>query len=318
MKYVPAFTNELSRDRFERLCEKLGRDEHREDRYAVYGHLCAWYAKWGGDPEYDHGLLFDINEKRMGIWADWDEPLLFGRALVHAGYVKPLEIVFPAQLLRGRSGFVAMHGDGGIMLDMTYNGWHRDQPNANELVLFLTSRARRAHLSRQMGLSGDGLPPGWLDPPPSGEVPGKFRGIAGEVPGDDRPLAPAPRRLGDVRKNRTETTSNDEKQATGTPKSDELRDLIVTHRYDNPLLCLKAIDGADENQPLWIEAVQRDVGFVSTLLANMVETDDAWRKICNPAGVVMSKVLPHVQRLRRTQPRTGRSDERGRGKGAAA
>ena len=81
--------------------------------------------------------------------------------------------------------------------------------------------------------------------------------------------------------------------------------MLSNQKYDNPLACLIALDDSDAARSLWVEAVDRDVGHVSTVLANMVETADAWRKIANPAAVAMKAILPHVQMLRR---RTGRSD----------
>ena len=139
-------TNEGDSPRFERLVELLlggGDDIDLEECFRVRGHLQAWYEKWSGHGETDSGLLWGVTESRMGRWAQWPQPLKFGRALVAAGYVVSVERLYPSELLKGRDGFVVVGFEGGVALDTSWPAIHRSRADALDLVLFLTDPRRR-------------------------------------------------------------------------------------------------------------------------------------------------------------------------------
>lgn len=349
MNWVMLATGEMASSRFDRLVEALGA-ETRDDRYRMFGHLAAWSGRWAQDQEYDSGLFFDSDEKRMGMWADWSDPRAFGRALVKAGYVDPMAKVYPAELLNGRTGLVARSPSGGVMLDVSWQSVHRRRGHvAHELFLFLTDRRMRVTWAREYGVpKGRPIPAGWLEDAASGiaspagstEAPGAIvapgfdaRGSsplrqdgrgpgshAGSVGGSGNGSAggeapPARADVGfDVKKGEafkaTATSGSMRPQgfqpnggagsrATGRRKDDAMRDIIRRERYDNPLMALTATDDSPSAVKLWREAVDQNPNAVRELLANMVETDEAWVKIGCPAAILTSKLLPMVRAGRR-------------------
>ncbi len=213
MKCFLIATSEMRSARFDRLCDHLEADTPA-DRAMAFGRLMIWYARWGADAEYDHGLLFDCTEKRMGIWAEHPEPLRFGRALALARYIVPMDSVYPPALVAGRTGFVALAADGGAMLDQSWSAWHRKAPGKERLAFFLTDfeQRQRAFLSlaldpsaaaRAMGMDADALQ-GWIGrppaqatgDPPAGEPmppPGRPQGAAGADSGRPMGGLPPPR-----------------------------------------------------------------------------------------------------------------------------
>lgn len=298
MKFLLVSPSEYTSDRFWRLCEYLKMDEKRDDRLKVWAHLNVWFGKWASDPEYDHGLFWNVSEKRLGAWADWEEnPTVFGRALRHAGYVSPAENVYPAELCNGRPGFVAMGPYGGAMLDESWIGWHRGCALKAVLPVYITDRAKRATaVSSIPGAAAEAAkaPPGWVDPPPAvrgDNVPGTHSERGAPA------LPPAPPRRQDVdEKTKQRQTSNGR---TGNPKTPEMLAFIREHKYDNPLECCRMTDGTNDACKLWVEAVELDQQFVSNLLANMTETDNVWSRVGWPSSILTKQLLGHVQKLRR-------------------
>ena len=192
-------TNEMTSSRFERLCDHLDVNEP-EERYGVLGHVVQWYMRWCGDEEFDHGLFWDISLKRLGAWANWKDPQVFGNGLLKAGYVSDLTAVYPAELLRGHPGFVARALTGGVALDTSYATVHgRQMARALDLAFFLTDPQRRAQCVAALGCLDL---PAWV---PAGWVPGHHQvapavvavgaeavpGVVGSTPGAAVVGAPA-------------------------------------------------------------------------------------------------------------------------------
>jgi len=151
MKGLVLSTVEGQSRRFDLLCEALEVDTV-EDTYTVRGHLMCWFEKWSADPATDSGLLWDVSERQMGLWAHWSRPLVFGRALAKAGYVSPIESIYPAELVKGRPGFVVAGYESGVALDTSWNGVHYRRTNAQELVLYLTNPKQRARQMETLGV----------------------------------------------------------------------------------------------------------------------------------------------------------------------
>jgi len=294
-------TAEASSRRLEDLREQLGMDSSPEDRIVVLGHLLTWYAKWAGDPETDSGLFWNVTEKRLGVWAQWtrSNPLMFGRALVKAGYVQPVNDVFPEQLLRKRDGYVVPGA-----LDRSWS-IHRLRANKLDLVLFLLDPVRRARQAAFLGLKPTDAPTGWLDfSRLSGDVPGPGEGAypsSGGPPEDlqsnsvgasESPPRGSPHVDVNVEKKKRMFPRKyvGNKTTTGAPKTRDMLEYIQENKYENPLECLRTIDGTDGAVPIWIKGVEHCLSDVQTMLANMTETDEAWAKIGNPAAVAMSRI----------------------------
>jgi hypothetical protein len=150
----------------------MGMDTTVRKMNVVWSHLMIWYLKWAADPYTDTGIFWDVTALRMGMWAEYPKPLIFGRALAD-GYCQPVGTVYPDELTRGRQGYVVPGS-----LDATWDGVHKHRPNASELVLFLTDPARRARQAKRYNVTTP-CPEGWLDPPPrepeSPRAPFRFR-----------------------------------------------------------------------------------------------------------------------------------------------
>ena len=158
MKSVLINTAEFESRRFEDLCERLDMDNTVDQRIAMLGHLTRWQLRWSSDESLDSGLLWDVTEKRMGMWAEWSKtnPLQFGRALVQAGYCAPVNDVFPEQLCGGRNGFVVVGA-----LDRSWH-IHKQRADRNRLVLYLIDPVRRARQCANLGVSPADAPQGWI------------------------------------------------------------------------------------------------------------------------------------------------------------
>jgi hypothetical protein len=165
VKSILLSTAEFSSVRFERLCERL-KASTEKDCYLVGGHLAKWFFKWGADPELDAGLFWNTTETALGRWSSWEAPLAFGRALVEAGYCRPLSSVYPALLLGDRSGFCHPGA-----LDASWDGVHKHRANAAELVLYLTDQTRRARQAKGFRITSTAIPAGWLEEAPARSVP---------------------------------------------------------------------------------------------------------------------------------------------------
>jgi len=304
-------TNEWGNRRFEDLCERLEEDGE-PSKYLVMGHLIRWCLKWASDQETDAGLLWEITEKRLGVWAEWPKPLLFGRALVAAGYVQTVESVFPPELCRGRTGFMVP-----MTLDRAWN-MLRHRCNARELVLFLTDPIKRSIRAAELGLTPDQAPAGWLlSADEARPLAAKQQAGATSAPagGQRWPnVGPtleqrnpagqpsAPNVDVNVKEDTNVSTSNvgqNENGGTGSQKTGDLLAFLRQNKTDNPLACLRRIDGTDRAGSIWVKAVETDPDAVITKLANMVETDTAWCKICSPAAVMMACCMKIIKPTRR-------------------
>jgi len=331
--------NELRSNRFERFCERLEMDDSPEKVIRLFGYLCAWYTKWASDPEFDHGILWNVGKKRCGGWSGWPEPDKFGNALEAVGYIKPIISLYKDKDLPEdeRQGYIVLNGDGGVALDVSWSGWHRKQPTNIKLSKYLTDPSLSIYWNNKpnegantgtsagagqnegsgtsAGGNFSGSPPGYV----SGTSPELVRNKSGVSPAALRaPSAP------NVNVNVNEETNvstfnvNEETNSRGAvpvnnlgragfirtslPKTTAQRDFIRQHKHDNPTECLMQLDPTKRD--LWIEAVERDCGFVCRLLGSLVETDETWAKLLVPVAPLMKKLLPHVLRLRKDQRRT--------------
>jgi hypothetical protein len=302
-------TGERMSDRFQNLCEYLEEDtlESREQLQAhadaCYLHLMIWYTRWGGDEEMDTGIFWDVSEKRMGLWAEYHNPLKFGRALVRAGYCKPVNDVFPEFICGERDGFVIPG-----QLDSTWESVHRHRrAQLEHMVPYLLDRQRRADWASRAGIDITLYPDGWFDPPGPDpcQTPGTTR-VKPELSASDQPAAAAPCPPSDsptyLRKQKRELTQrNVEKKTlhgrTGKPKTLTMYETVRENRYENPLLALRTIDDTATAMKTWRLTVDRDVSFVQTLLAEMTETHETWAKLENPAAVCMSRCRRRLREL---------------------
>ena len=200
------------------------------------------------------------------MWSEYPNPLVFGRALAET-YCQKIETFYPAELTNGRTGYV-MPG----ALDISWDGIHKKRGTAADLVLFLVDPSRRAGQAANYRITAN-IPPGWLAAPPTAV---RRRPEAGASP-------PTPHVIRKEKiENQRNVKGNGTKQRTGNVKTDEMRSVIVEHKYSNPLLCLTTIDETPNAMEFWLWAVEHRISDLSTLLANMTDTDDAWRKIGNP------------------------------------
>jgi hypothetical protein len=315
MKYVAIPAGERRSNRFEKLCELMEADDEPAARAAVMGHLAFWYLRWSQDEEFDHGLFFDISEKRMGIWAEHPQPQRFGNALVKARYVAPIREFYKGT--HDDNGFVVLRGDGGVALDTSWDGWHRKSPISARLALFLTD-ARRALFWAAKEKEGGADPPGNGEGD-SGKFPENFRKDSGESPEFLRPPSGIDvktskdvknvKDVKDVNEGTNVPTSDVKPPAgrgpvnnsgrTGNAKTLRVRDFIREHKYEDTIACLCMLDDSDGARKLWVEACERDLSYVHQCLAELTETDAAWAKLMNPCGALVKKLLPHTQALRR-------------------
>lgn len=360
MKYVAIPVGELRSNRFETFLELMGADEEAQARMVVWGHLMTWYCRWSSDNQFDHGVFWGITEKRMGLWSEYPDALKFGRNLVRAGYVAPIKELYED---RSEDGFVVLNGDGGVALDVSWDGWHRKSPINGKLAHYLSDARRRdywvANLngstatvtsdggsmessessgSRDMDPSGqptygagggNGRNHGPFDS--AGNFPETFRKDSGRMPEAFRPpSSKTSKDVKDVKEGMNIPTSNvndvpadrgDGGETRGPPgdsgrngshlrtgktKTIAQRDFIRDHKYDDTMGCLCILDDSTKAKSMWLEVCERDIGFAHTVLAELVETDEAWAKLANPCAVVVKRVLPHIQRLRRTRTKVRR------------
>lgn len=335
MKYVALPVNEKRSIRFERLCERLDADTPQKIMTA-WGHICTWYTRWAFDPEMDHGVLWGVNLKRMGIWSEWPDPQKFGNALEICGYVSKLTALFSDLPADERDGYIVLNGEGGVQLDWTWSGVHRDKPLKDKLVKYLTDPRLVLYYSNKEESNGSGASAGAFGrnggdgeagtsaahlgdgPPLSGKSPGCSREESGNGPGALRaPSAPNVnvKEVTNVTRyvnNVTEQTApdaprpvnnsgNGTRKRTSYPKTTSQRDFIRSNRYDDPIACLDQLDPTCHE--LWVEAVERDYQFVVSGLSDMVETDETWAMLGNPIAPFMKKLLPRIKTLRVQQRR---------------
>jgi len=301
-------------------------DQESIDR--VFAHLMIWFLRWAGDEQSDTGIFFDMNESRLGMWAEWPKPLSFGRALVSAGYVQTLKSFYPETVLKGRDGFFVPGA-----LDLSWDGIHRRRADRGELVLYLQDPERRAKQAQLLVTHGirirADVVPEWLSLPsldtirsapvddhndhhPPGGGPPRHddghdaRHTARQPAGQPAPIPPLPPRVQNV--NELINQRNVGRNGTTSRKTREMCEFIRENKYDNPLSCLQTIDGTDVANIWWRRAIDQDVQFVMTILSEMTETDETWAKIGNPGALAMSRIKG---RFRRTKTRA--APERGDG-----
>lgn len=303
MKLTFIETREMHSPRWGRLCEALGLGSPGE-RWQAFGHLVGWYMHWGSEPELEAGVWWDVSMTTLGSWAEvGGDAGKWGRALHVAGYVRTLKQRYGEPLGTWRTGWVAVQQDGSAILDLNI-GYLRRRFEFPELVLYVTGRERRVKWAALAGLDVKALvacgriAPGWLDgeaaPEPAAatcSVPtGRFDAggaVAAEEEADERCTAgttsapaAAPRRV--VRGFAAAVARS------GTPKSPELLAQIRGYKYADPLRALCLLDSSERAQYCWRQAVGRDVARVRQELGELVETDERWALLRNPAAVVMT------------------------------
>ena len=304
MKALLVNTAELRSQRFDLLCERLEGDVAetiRNPSALILGHLMCWHLRWAGDDAMDSGLLWDVSERRMGIWAEWPKPLVFGRALVEAGYCAPVENVYKEkELLQGRKGFVVLAGDGEPALERSWD-WHKRLAKSAELIYFLREDRRKRQVAswlqtgRQVYVNGYNKEwaQKWLGLAATSAA-GPCRETSGNLPEDPPQTAaqgfPPPRDVKrltkEINQRNGERTNN---QGTGNPKSRQMLTTARTHKYDNPLLVLRTFDSTENAVKLWRRTVSHNLSAVQQFLAEMTETDDTWAAIEKPAAVAVRK-----------------------------
>lgn len=294
-------TNEWRSERFSALCEAL-EAEDRTRRLLAFAHLHLWFNRWGEDQALDAGLFWDISERRLGEWSEWDKPLIFGRALVSAGYVRQINEMYPAELLRGRQGYVYPGH-----LDNAWNVLRRRPSQAPDLVLFLTDPARRAGQAALYRISQP-IPKGWLDgvpatatqplqadsgespPPDSVHTPDNVRSMFGGTPDMLRGGGTPPRSPHVSGNVNLENQRNVGERTTGNQKTRALYAIVRECKYDNPLKALIAMDGTERARRLWHRGISYVMSDIQTLLAEMTDTEESWTKIANPAALATARI----------------------------
>lgn len=296
MRWVMIDTGERVSHRFERLCEAL-ETSTQEDEDRVFTALVLWYLRWSGDQETDSGILVDVSERRLGQWAEWSQPLAFGRALVKAGYVRSLADSYPEQLVVGLQGWVVPGA-----LELSWDGVHRKRSDRSRLALFILDPVRRWNACLACGVDPATAPEGWLKPPPdqgdgwgpsgnaSGKPPGNPSGNAGGKGSAAPPLPPRVREHVNVKEEK-EMFQRTATGRTANTKTLGQRDFIRENKYTAPLDCLYELDNtSDAARAIWSRAVREIPEHVMRVLAELTETDEAWAGVSNPAALVMSRL----------------------------
>ena len=316
MKYLAIAPSEFRSNRFETFVEHLGMDESAEGLKTAAGYLMTWYCRWAEDPEFDHGLLFGIREKRLGSWSEHPNPSSFSKALLAAGYVAKLKDFYG----RDEDGYVVLNGDGGVSLDVSWDGWHRKSPIAYRLAHYLTDPERRLYWVAKfndeglgMAVASDGAAGDDNRAGGSGRLPERFRRESGA--GSARSASPPPEDVltskKDVKEGDKKTSdvatptgpAHGERPRTGNRKTTAMRDYIRENKYDDTIGCLCQLDSTPPAVEMWKEICRRDIGFAHMLLAEMTETDEKWSGIHNPAATAVKPILKRLRLLRR-QTRT--------------
>jgi hypothetical protein len=331
MKSLLVASNELRSSRFERLCE-----QSHMPRVEAWWHLSVWYSRWTTDEQLDCGLFWNVNEARMGAWAEHPRPLAWGRALVAAGYIYRVEDVYPSELCGGRSGFVAAGpGDVRVMLDSTWDGVHRQRPGgAREWVKYLTTPARRAGAlaavrERYGEVDMSNVPADWFPTgpgaPPGGATLEQRRGNVGGFSYGDSPsrtvdemtISPsrtvsvgsaegAPRRSPpppSARDGGTEGNGTEGKRTEGSGTEDgtgsqSLFAFVRENRHSDLYETLCQIDGRPTSARFWRVAVRDSRRIVEAALDELTETESYWHRVQNKGSWLVSKIKRMTERRR--------------------
>lgn len=299
MQYIGIETSEMQTERWDMLCEYLDQDKEPLDKHKVLGHLTAWYLRWGGDQGHDSGLLWAVTPKRMGVWAGHERPEFFGNGLVHAGYVEPIENVYPVELLAGRTGY-CVRGT----LDRTWVSIHSKRVGqCADLALFLLDREARSFYALKCGSDLSQAPPDWLDTRRRQVDAGSAVSRSDVDATSAAPAAPPAPHVDvsggrpESNKQRNNVGSRRTEGSTGNPKTPEQLALIREFKYSDPLRCCMALDETPWVVNRWRRIHKEDRSFLCTLLANVTDTDEGWAKLDNPSAVVFSKVLARLREL---------------------
>jgi len=287
MKSVLTATNELRCSRWSRLCELLGVVAPGE-RYQAHGHLWAWYQKWAGEAELDAGVWFRPSLNEIGRWADVGPELecKWGRALLAAGYVATLKEMYPEPLASARKGYVALDGEGGVMLDCVFPLLRR-RMNAATLCLYLLDRKARAKWANVLRVDGATLestgqvPAGWLE---DGSEAEEERQQGPAVRESRAPVAGGAVRRPPSVVGFQAVPADGGGRRYGVDAVAQIRE----HKYADPLRALMVIDDSDVAVRSWRKAVAHDRERVCQELGEIVETNDRFFLCRKPAAVLMA------------------------------
>lgn len=278
-------TNEEQTTAFEMLCDYMGAD----DPVQILGYCQRWRNRWQGDDALDSGILWDVTPRRMGNWAAHPQPEKFGNGLLRAGYVVPVETVYPPELLKGRGGFVVPE-----FFDAFWTSVHRKRSNAALTCIFLQDREKRSRIAAQYNVDPQELPKGWLDMPPPEQ-----QGDSGATQG--RPgvaLAPPPP-YGTLERKETSVKHRNVGEArpangTGNGASLALLAEVRELKNGNPLAALRLLDGTKRADHTWKRAVDRNPHECMAILSEITEDDSGFLAMRCPAAVVTKKIKQRV------------------------
>lgn len=317
MRSMMIDTREFRSARFGRLCSALDVDAPG-DRWRTFGHLVAWYLTWGGEVETETGVWFGLSAQAIGAWADVGgtaEAAAWGRALHRAGYMRTLKELYPEPLGGKRPGWVAVAQDGSAAIDGNA-GYFRRRDQFGELVLYITDRVKRAQWAAVAGvdagrLEAEGLiPAGWLAGGGSGADRAPLREMAGEFSrqgAEAHSLGAPERRLGQMAAVSMEPPAAGPAPAvaprrvvrgfagsdggSASPKSLDMLAEIRGCKYSDPFRALCMLDASERAQHCWRQAISRNINRVRDEIGQLVETDERWAVVRNPAAVLMANFV---------------------------
>jgi hypothetical protein len=208
----------------------------------------------------------------------------WGRALLAAGYVATLKEMYPEPLASARKGYVALDGEGGVMLDCVFPLLRR-RMNAATLCLYLLDRKARVKWANVLRVDGATLestgqvPAGWLE---DGSEAEEERQAGPEVRERGASVAGPARRAAVVGFQAVPADGGGRRY--GADAVAQIRE----HKYADPLRALMVIDDSDVAVRSWRKAVAHDRERVCQELGAIVETDDRFFLCRKPAAVLMA------------------------------
>lgn len=316
MKAILIATAELQSPRFGKLVALLRQDDTPAEEARVAGRLLAWWCTWAGTPPLDCGVWLNKSLNEIGSWAAKNDGLKWGRALLAAEYVGQVRDCYP-EPIASSGGYIALDVAGGAMIDQVIS-MMKTRAAAPELVRYIMNRRTRAQWADKLGVNialeerKKLVPEGWyidlrVEQPQQRQVyqPArdytvvldddlKYEGEQQDYDGEacDRARAPqaaysappAPRVV------RVAGFASGQQERTAPPTSDVMLKTVREYKYSDPLRALRAMDASDIATRMWRRALEKDATLVQDELGKIVMTDGVWRKLRNPAAVMMKNL----------------------------
>lgn len=307
MRWYLHETGELESPRWRALCKSLKASDPG-DVWRLYGHLCGWWSFWSGQAALETGLWFDVSLGEIGRWARAEgQEIAWGRALLSCGYIARIEDRYPPPL--ARQGFVALSGQGMVMLDDIFTYFCR-RPDAGKLALYISAPVKRLKWAQKLGLDvaaldADGaVPPGWLGSGPPAVGSGQWAGGSGQWAGGSGGSGATlnaqrstsnfqggrPPRVPGVERPVVGFAAGQRGVGTAKPPSLAMLEDVRTWKYQDPMRACLAMDSSRSAETCWRMAIARDKQAVMDELGSLVETDGRWQALKNPAAVLMSSL----------------------------